>query len=112
MPRRCASAADVGLMAWPFRRNSPASAGWTPVSTLMSVDLPAPFWPIRACTSPARRRKSTPESASTPVKRRVSPRASSTTEEAKPATLLVLAVRKFLRGDLHREHAFLRHDPL
>src|SRR5262252_1294911 len=112
MPSRCASAADCGWMTVPFRRSSPASAGWTPVSTLMSVDLPAPFCPMTACTSPANRRKSTPESARTPVKRRVSPRASSTTDEAKPATFSVLAVRELLRRDVHREDALLGDDPL
>src|SRR5829696_4297426 len=30
------------------------------------VDLPAPFSPIRACTSPGNSRRSTPESAGTP----------------------------------------------
>src|SRR5690625_7298862 len=35
----------------------------TPVRVLMRVDLPAPFSPIRAWTSPGRRRKSTSERA-------------------------------------------------
>ncbi len=34
----------------------------------MSVDLPAPFSPSRMCTSPRRREKSTPSSATTPGK--------------------------------------------
>src|SRR3954454_18270164 len=44
----------------------------------MSVDLPAPFSPIRACTSPGRRVKSTWSSASTPGKRIVMSRISTT----------------------------------
>src|SRR3954451_2806042 len=42
----------------------------------MSVDLTAPFSPMRACTSPARRVKSTLSSARTPGKRMVMPRIS------------------------------------
>ena len=38
----------------------------TPDSTLISVDLPAPFWPSRQCTSPAATSRSTPSSARTP----------------------------------------------
>src|SRR6187431_1309653 len=44
----------------------------------MSVDLPAPFSPHKAWTSPGRRSKSTPRSARTCPKRFTSPRASST----------------------------------
>src|SRR5688500_9176311 len=39
----------------------------------ISVDLPAPFSPRSACTSPARRSKSTPSLATTPGKRFVMP---------------------------------------
>ena len=44
-------------------RPRPASRRYTPVRTLIRVDLPAPFWPISACTSPGcdarcRRRRS------------------------------------------------------
>jgi hypothetical protein len=35
----------------------PASGAYTPVSTLISVDLPAPFWPMSACTSPGAQRE-------------------------------------------------------
>src|SRR5262245_14710767 len=41
-----------------------------------SVLLPAPFSPINACTSPARRAKSTPSSASVAPKRLARPRSS------------------------------------
>ena len=44
----------------------PSSGWWAPASTLISVDLPAPFWPSRQCTSPARTSRSTPSRARTP----------------------------------------------
>ena len=37
----------------PRSRISPASGAWTPARILISVDLPAPFSPSSACTSPA-----------------------------------------------------------
>ena len=46
----------------------PASGRSTPVRTLMSVDLPAPFSPTSAWISPAARSKSTPSRAWTPGK--------------------------------------------
>ena len=45
----------------------PASGVSAPVMIRMSVDLPAPFSPTSACTSPARRSKETPVSAWTPA---------------------------------------------
>jgi hypothetical protein len=47
---------------------TPESGWWAPVTTLMSVLLPAPFSPSRACTSPAWRSKSTPRAG--PARRR------------------------------------------
>src|SRR5690242_1392023 len=44
----------------------------------MSVDFPAPFSPMSACTSPALSRKSTLSRARTPGKRIVMPRISTT----------------------------------
>jgi hypothetical protein len=46
--------------------DGPASGSWTPDMILMSVDLPAPFSPRSACTSPARTSNDTPSSARTP----------------------------------------------
>ena len=46
----------------------PSSFSYTPVITLIRVDFPAPFSPIRACISPSQRVKSTAESARTPGK--------------------------------------------
>src|SRR5437763_3722228 len=48
----------------------------------ISVDLPAPFAPRSACTSPLRRSKSTASFASTPGKRFVMPRSSRTGGES------------------------------
>src|SRR3954465_14369679 len=96
----------------------PASGRWTPVRTLMSVDLPAPFWPITAWTSPGKRRKSTPRSAWTPEKRFEIPCTSSTGiasltdfTSRRPSTS-ILPVREFLGGGLLREPALLGDDAL
>src|SRR4051812_47073948 len=96
----------------------PPSGRWTPVRTLISVDLPAPFWPITAWTSPGKRRKSTPESAWTPEKRFEIPFISSTgtaslmgLSSRRPSTS-VLPVRELPGGDLLREHALLGDDAL
>src|ERR1041384_1428605 len=62
----------------PARRTSPPSGWWMPVSTLMSVDLPAPFSPTRAWIEPRWRVKSTPSSALTPANAFVTPATSMT----------------------------------
>src|SRR5437588_11120494 len=53
----------------------------------ISVDLPAPFSPSRACTSPRRRSKSTLSSATMPGKRFVIPRISRTAAASTRAIL-------------------------
>src|ERR671937_63390 len=53
----------------------------------ISVDLPAPFSPRSACTSPRRRSKSTLSSATTPGKRLVIPRISRTVDASTGAIL-------------------------
>src|SRR6056297_829729 len=58
----------------PLRSIVPSSAGWTPVSTLINVDLPAPLSPTSPSTSPSRTSRSTPRTASTPPKRLTIPR--------------------------------------
>ena len=45
----------------------PESAATAPVITLIKVDLPAPFSPTRAWTSPSQRSNDTPDSARTPA---------------------------------------------
>ena len=52
----------------PRNRISPASGVTAPVKILISVDLPAPFSPTNACTSPAAKVSETPRSARTPPK--------------------------------------------
>ena len=52
----------------------PASGAITPVSTFTNVDLPAPFSPSRASTSPARIVRSTPARAAVKPKRLEIPR--------------------------------------
>ena len=52
----------------PLKRMTPRPAGSTPERIFMSVDLPAPFSPTRAWTSPLRRSNETWSSAFTPGK--------------------------------------------
>ena len=59
---RCASAGTPSITS------VPASACSAPVMILMSVDLPAPFSPTSACTSPRRKSKDTRSSARSPAK--------------------------------------------
>src|SRR5260370_22948242 len=58
----------------PLKKICPSVGGSTPVMTLNSVDLPAPFGPIRARTSPGSTVKSTMSTAARPPKRRHTPR--------------------------------------
>src|SRR5262245_5555174 len=53
---------------------TPASGVTAPLSTFIKVDLPAPFSPMRACTSPGRSSRSTPRSACVEPKRLLMPR--------------------------------------
>src|SRR5262245_57603847 len=46
----------------------PASGRWTPARTFIRVDLPAPFSPTTASTSPGETESDTPSSACTPGK--------------------------------------------
>ena len=94
MPARSASRGERGRTDWPSRRVLPASRSYTPVSTLMSVLLPAPFSPMSAWISPARTVKSTPCKARTPGKLFSNPRISS-----KAASAI---------GELPREPQYLR----
>src|SRR5918993_4113567 len=68
MPSERASAGVMCGTARPCTVSVPASGRSAPVTILISVDLPAPFSPTRACTSPARSSKVTPLSARTPAK--------------------------------------------
>ena len=62
---------------WPATLIAPESAVTAPVMILMSVDLPAPFSPISACTSPGRSSNETSLSACTPANDLLIPAASS-----------------------------------
>src|SRR5512132_1483323 len=71
MPLAIASRGEEILTSSPRTRIRPPSAGYIPYSTRIKVDLPAPFSPISAWTSPARSSRSTSSFASTPGKRLV-----------------------------------------
>jgi hypothetical protein len=63
MPRAttvCAGASPIGS---PSNRMASRRDGMTPAMHLSRVDLPAPLAPMTATTSPAARRKVTPNSA-------------------------------------------------
>ena len=51
-PMRARSAASRWSIAWPSKAMVPASWAISPVICLISVDLPAPFGPMRAWISP------------------------------------------------------------
>ena len=55
--------ATAGRYGSPSSSISPSSGASAPLSTFMSVLLPAPFSPTSACTSPPRTSRSTPPSA-------------------------------------------------
>ena len=64
MPSARAAAGSGIATASPARRMLPPGSAWcTPARIFISVDLPAPFSPIRAWTSPAQAENVTPASA-------------------------------------------------
>src|SRR5918997_726099 len=65
-PRRRAAAGPAKVVGAPSRSSSPSSGTRSPDRILISVDLPAPFSPRRACTSPGRSSSDTDRSACTP----------------------------------------------
>ena len=52
----------------PTQSLAPGSGSWKPARTLMSVDLPDPFWPSRPCTSRGPTPNETPSRARAPPK--------------------------------------------
>src|SRR5512132_2366879 len=82
MPLAIASRGEEILTSSPRTRIRPPSAGYIPYSTRINVDLPAPFSPISAWTSPVRSSRFTSSLASTPGKRLVM--RSSTTRGGEP----------------------------
>src|SRR5437016_10933889 len=62
MPSRARSSGSSSRTFWPLKRTEPPSTvypGW-PISVWDSVDLPEPFGPITACTSPLEMASETP----------------------------------------------------
>src|SRR5919112_5419894 len=53
-PSSFATRGELLTTVRPSIRSSPPSGSTAPVMILISVDLPAPFSPMSACTSPAR----------------------------------------------------------
>src|SRR3954452_19155290 len=104
MPRSIASCGDVSVTGSPLIRISPSSAEYRPYTMFMSVDLPAPFSPRSAWTSPGRRSKSMWSFATMPGNRFVIPRSSRT---CSPAIAAILRWRKPETGPKAR----LRHKP-
>src|SRR5262245_44439591 len=98
-------------MAAPSSSIVPRSAGHTPVSTLISVDLPAPFCPMSAWTSPARRHRLTSSSARTPGKLRPMPRACSTHAGSGDMASILTGREYFFRAR-HRVNRLLGDDAL
>src|SRR4051812_4884539 len=68
MPPSWASWGPLNRTDRPSKTTSPTSRSYTPVRILISVDLPAPFWPMSACTSPRRTSKPASRRAGTPLK--------------------------------------------
>src|SRR3954447_22171564 len=92
MPASCAARGLENDTASPSKRTSPSSGRRTPVSTLISVDLPAPFSPTSACTSPGSSANETSSSATTPEKRLVTSRTSRIGSSATLTSVRVLDV--------------------
>src|SRR5262245_13860788 len=68
MPSSRAKRGSAFASGFPTISTVPVSGRCAPVTTRMSVLLPAPFSPTRAWTSPGRRSKETSRSARTPAK--------------------------------------------
>src|SRR6185437_10153541 len=77
-PARIASRAEAKRTGLPNRRIAPRSQVNCPETMREKVDLPAPFAPTRACTSPAASSKDTPERACVRSKAFQTSRASTT----------------------------------
>ena len=80
MPSASASPTPRIVTGLPSKTTSPSSGTYTPPRIFMSVDLPAPFSPMSATTSPGPTDRLTAPSAVTPGKRLVMARSSSREE--------------------------------
>ena len=74
MPSAMASVGEPNETSLPLTVSVPSSGFCTPYRIFISVDLPAPFSPISACTVPERMVMSTSWLAITPGKRFPTPR--------------------------------------
>src|ERR671912_1990165 len=77
-PWAWASAALRSVTGSPSTSIVPSSGAWMPVMILIRVDLPAPFSPTSAWTSPGASARDTPSSAWVAPKRFAMPRMAST----------------------------------
>ena len=65
MPIRPRFSGETNVTVWPSRRTTPRAGVPRPAITRRMVDLPAPFVPSRARTSPLRTSKATSKSTCT-----------------------------------------------
>src|SRR3954465_7155275 len=77
MPARWAASGVANATSSPPKRTVPGSRAYAPVRPLISVDLPAPFCPISACTSAGAMTRRAWRKAGTPPKALSTPRISS-----------------------------------
>ena len=77
MPAAIASAGELKVTSLPSKEIVPPSGRYIPYKMLISVDLPAPFSPINAKTSPVDNFRLTSSLATTPGNFLVMPRSSS-----------------------------------
>src|SRR3954465_2269152 len=87
MPARCAASGAPKETSSPPKRMVPASRAYAPVSTLINVDLPAPFWPISACTCAGSITSRAWRKAGTPPKALSTPRISSSGADGPPGLM-------------------------
>src|SRR3954447_9917279 len=88
MPARWATSGVANATSSPPKRTVPASRAYAPVSTLISVDLPAPFCPMRACTSAGAITSRAWRKAGTPPKALSTPCISSSGADATSAVMV------------------------
>jgi hypothetical protein len=78
MPNRQRRTSEVRVTSRPSNDTLPVEARSTPVTSLNNVDLPAPLGPIRAWRAPGATSRSTPATALSAPKDRLTPAHAST----------------------------------
>ena len=93
MPPRCASCGEATATR-ACRRTRSRRRPWrsAPVRILIMVDLPAPFWPISACTSAGRTSSEAPLRAGMPREALVDRRASSRRARRRPPSSVPILI--------------------